>query len=66
MLCQLFEGAHVVVYRSDCRYLPFSIHFSEFMPINFNFIFFMREQTKLENYTCDTKMAREALILREL
>ena len=24
-------GAHVVVYRSDCRYLPYSIHFSEFM-----------------------------------
>ena len=35
-----------MVYRSDCRYLPFSIHFSEFPPI----VFYMREQTKLENY----------------
>ena len=30
---QLFQDAHVVVYRSDCRYLPYSIHFSEFMAI---------------------------------
>ena len=29
----LFYGAHVVVYRSDCRYLPYSIHFSEFMSL---------------------------------
>ena len=32
---QLFQGAHVMVYRSDCRYLPYSIHFSEFMSISF-------------------------------
>ena len=23
-----------VIYRSDCRYLPYSIHFSEFMPFS--------------------------------
>ena len=33
-------GTHVVVYRSCCRYLPYSIHFSEFMPF-----FFIHEKT---------------------
>ena len=32
-----------MVYRSDCRYLPYSIHFSKFMPI-----FFTRKRTKHE------------------
>ena len=27
---QLCQGAHVVIYLYDCRYLPYSIHFSEF------------------------------------
>ena len=56
---QLFLGAHVVVYRSDCRYLPYSMHFSEFMSI-----FFTRKRTKHENtrsppFSYDTKMAAE-------
>ena len=38
------SSAHVVIYRSDCRYLPHSIHFSEFMPI-----YFTRKWTKHEN-----------------
>ena len=33
-----------MVYRSDCCYLPYSIHFSEFMPI-----LFTRKQTKHGN-----------------
>ena len=37
-------GAHVVVYQSDCQYLPYSIHGSEFMPVCFT-----RKQTKHEN-----------------
>ena len=37
----LSQRVHVVVYQSDCRYLPYSIHFSEFMPISFT-----RKQTK--------------------
>ena len=32
----LFQSDHVVVYWYDCRYLPYSIHFSEFMPIFFH------------------------------
>ena len=28
-----FRGTQVMVYRSDCRYLPYSVHFSGFMPI---------------------------------
>ena len=48
---QLFLGAHVVVYRFDCRYLPYSIHSSsEFMPI-----FFTRKRTKHE----DTRSPRD-------
>ena len=65
-----FRAAHAVVYRSDCRYLSYSIHFSEFMPI-----IFMRKQTKHENtlslpFSYGTKMAVDsywagkALILR--
>ena len=34
-----------MVYRSDCRYLPYSIHFSEFMSICFT-----RKRTKHERY----------------
>ena len=37
-------NAHVVVYRSDCRYLPYSIHFSKFFPF-----IFTRKRTKHEN-----------------
>ena len=33
-----------MVYRSDFRYLPYPMHFSEFMPISFS-----RKQTKHEN-----------------
>ena len=33
-----------MAYRSDCRYLPYSIHFSELMPI-----LFTRKRTKHEN-----------------
>ena len=33
-----------MVYRCDCRYLPYSIHLSEFMSI-----FFTRKRTKHEN-----------------
>ena len=56
---QLYEGAHVVVYRSNCRYLAYSIHISEFMPI-----FFRRKRTKHENtrsplFSYDTKMAAD-------
>ena len=61
-----------MVYRSDCRYLTYSIYFSEFMPIVFT-----RKRTKHENtrsppFWYHTKMvadgykARKALILREL
>ena len=28
----LGHSKHAVVYQSDCRYLPYSIHFSELMP----------------------------------
>ena len=38
---QLFLITHVVVYRSGCRYLLFSIHFSKFMSI-----YFTRKRTK--------------------
>ena len=31
LVAQLFQDIHVVVYQSDCPYLPYSIHFSEFM-----------------------------------
>ena len=53
---QLIQGTHVLVYRSDCRYLPYSIHFSEFMPI-----FFLTRKRKHENtrsppFLYDTKM----------
>ena len=53
----LFQGTHIVVYRSDWRYLPCSIHFSEFMPI-----FLTRKRTKDKNtlilpYSYDTKMS---------
>ena len=49
-----------MVYRSDCRYLPYSVHFSEFMPI----FFFTRKRAKYENtrsppFSCDTKMATD-------
>ena len=52
-----------VVYRSDCRYLPYSIHFSEFMSIS------LRENgqnTKILKMVADGYQARKALILREL
>ena len=39
----LLGGVHVVVCRSACHHLPYSIHFSEFMSI-----FFTRKQTKHE------------------
>ena len=39
--------------RSDCRYLPYSRHLSEFMPISFT-----RKRTKHEN-TRSTKMAAD-------
>ena len=46
------------VYRSDCRYLPCSIHFSEFIPISFT-----RKRTKHENTRSppfyDTKMGAD-------
>ena len=38
-----FYGAHVVVYQSNCRYLPYSIRFYEF------FNFFTRKWAKHEN-----------------
>ena len=28
---QVFQGTHIVVNGSDCHYLPYSIHVSEFM-----------------------------------
>ena len=56
-----------MVYRSDCRYLPLAIHFSEVMP------FFFHEKTdKIRIYSKYTKMAangyweRKVLILRKL
>ena len=54
-----------MVYQSDCRYLPYSIHFSEFMPIFF-------KNTRSPPFSYETKMAadgylaRKALILREI
>ena len=36
-----FRALNVVVYRCGCRYLPYSVHFSEFMAI-----FFTRKRTK--------------------
>ena len=47
----------MVVYESDCHYLLYSIHFSEFMPISFT-----RKQTKYGNtrsppFSYDMKMA---------
>ena len=59
-----------MVYQSDCRYLPYSIHVSDFVSI-----FFTRKLTKYENnlsppFWYDTKMtadgywARKTLILR--
>ena len=70
MAAQLSEGAHVVVYQSDHRYVPYSIHFSEFV------FFFSPENgqnTKILE-ACHFRMiqkwprywARNALILREL
>ena len=55
-----------MVYRSDCCYLQYSIHFSGLMPV-----FFTRKRTKHDN-TRSTKMAtdrykaRKALILEDL
>ena len=57
-----------MVYRSDCRYLPYSIHFSEFMPQNV-----FPEKTDIsQEYSYDMKMtadgywARKALTVRDL
>ena len=54
-----FRAPNVVVYRSYCRYLLYSVHFSEFMPI-----FFTRKRKKKQENTrppffYDTKMAAE-------
>ena len=49
------SSAHVVVYRSDCRYRPYSTHVSEFMPICFT-----RKWTKHGNTRSPpTKMAAD-------
>ena len=58
LTAQLFQGAHVVVYRSDCCCLSRSIHYSEFMQI-----FFTRKQTKHENippFSYDTKLGDDS------
>ena len=49
MLCTL------VVYGSDCRYLPYSIYFSEFMPIS-------PWENSFENTWSHTKMSVDGLL----
>ena len=67
-----FQGAHIVVYRFDCLYLLYSIHFSQFMPKKFTKKWTKHENTWSPPFLYNTKMAadgcwaRKALILREL
>ena len=51
------SSAHVVIYRSDCRYLPHSIHFSEFMPIYFTRKWTKHENTRSPPFSYDTEIA---------
>ena len=67
IVVMVMVGAHVVVYGSDCRSLPYSIHFSEFTPI----FFFTRNEKKTRKYSKFIRkwpptVTRSALILIEL
>ena len=62
-VAQLFKGAHVVVYRSDCRYLLYPIHFSQFMPI-FSRVNRQNMKIKYENGRQRLLSAQKVLIER--
>ena len=51
-----------MVYRSDCRYSPYSIHFSEFMSILFH-----EKMDKIRKYSKSHKRlsGMQSIILRE-
>ena len=56
-------SAHVVVYRSDCHYLPYSMHFYEFMPILSRENGTKHENTRSPKMAADSYSRHKALIL---